>query len=99
MREAFERVADQRATFLACHLSDMQRIKVVQVDLDRLRRPAVRQLEDAKRCPPTCRVAVREMRSERLDRGGHELRPRGSPTSPFGLEGVARYPPLPQPLR
>ena len=84
MRMDLKHARDQEGTLGRCHLSDMKRIDHVEVKLDRLRRLAVRQLEDTQRGTPSNRITMTEMSGQALDRRGDELLER----SPLG---VPRY--------
>jgi hypothetical protein len=64
MRVLLEHAREEERTLGRCHLSDMQRINDVNVELDRLRRLAVAELEDTERRPPSNRITITEMRSE-----------------------------------
>jgi hypothetical protein len=65
----------------------MKRIDVFKVELDGLGGLAVAELEDTQRRPPSNRITITEMSSQRLDRGGHELLERSG--AGLGLRGFA----------
>jgi hypothetical protein len=60
----FEHTRDQERALGRCHLGDMKRIDHVEVELDGLRRLAVRELEDTQRGTPGDRITITEMSRE-----------------------------------
>ena len=61
MRETLNRTRDEQIPFGSCHLRDMQWINCIEIDRERLRRPAKRLLEDTQCSPPGIRITLAEM--------------------------------------